>query len=436
MIHNIQVIGVSWKEYKQEDIEKITLREEHIHDALKELTKDYDVEEAAYLRTCNRTELIIASSDIKLHQELRSAWGKILNKYGIEYALDKKMRAWIGEGAFEHLFMVASGLESASIGENEILAQLKEARDYAQKINTFGPNLELLFNESFKVAAKVKLNTKISHGQSSLSEIAVKEILNLQKINPELRVGLIGRSPMIESALKSLQEKNLNLTIFNRNLEKIEPIVKKYKLKSYSLNTLKCGAHSLDVIMTSTKSNDFLFNKNEISKIFYDSKSPTVIDLASPADLDKEICAHLAINYISLDHIIDIAKLTHLNRAGEKSSAREIIDFSLFELHQKISDIRFNSLYSAIQKRYQHTANEGIKKLVKKSIPGLNNNAINELDIWCQAMAKRFAHIPTLGLRGLLHNGPEGSVEAFIKGLDEKFQSELEEALNTKESTL
>ena len=51
-------------------------------------------------------------------------------------------------------------------------------------------------------------------------------------------------------------------------------------------------------------------------------------------------------------------------------------------------------------------------------------------------MAKRFAHIPTLGLRGLLYNGPEGSLEAFIQGLDEKFQSELKEALNKKESTL
>jgi glutamyl-tRNA reductase len=436
MIHNIQVIGVSWKEFKQEDIENITLREEYIHDALKDLIKDYNIEEAAYLRTCNRTELIISSSDAHLHQELRSAWGKILNKYGIKCALDKKMRAWIGEGAFEHLFMVASGLESASIGENEILAQLKATRDYAKKINTLGPNLELLFNESFKVAAKVKINTKISNGQSSLSEIAVKEILTLQKINPQLKVGLIGRSPMIENALKSLSEKKINLKIFNRSLKKIEPIATKYKINSYALTALKYGSHSLDVIMTATKSNDFLFEQEEISKIFYDSKSPTVIDLASPADLDKVACTNLAINYISLDYIINIAKLTHLNRAGEKSSAREIIDLSLLELHQKVSDIRFNSLYSAIQKRYQHTANEGIKKLIKKSIPGLNNEAINELDVWCQAMAKRFAHIPTLGLRGLLYNGPEGSLEAFIQGLDEKFQNELKEALNKKESTL
>ena len=241
MIHNIQVIGVSWKEFKQEDIENITLREEYIHDALKDLIKDYNIEEAAYLRTCNRTELIISSSDANLHQELRSAWGKILNKYGIKCALDKKMRAWICEGAFEHLFMVASGLESASIGENEILAQLKATRDYAKKINTLGPNLELLFNESFKVAAKVKINTKISNGQSSLSEIAVKEILTLQKINPQLKVGLIGRSPMIENALKSLSEKKINLKIFNRSLKKIEPIATKYKINSYALTALKYG---------------------------------------------------------------------------------------------------------------------------------------------------------------------------------------------------
>jgi glutamyl-tRNA reductase len=429
MIQDIQIIGASWKQFRQEEIEKITLPEEHLQAALKGLMHDYPIDEVAYLTTCNRTELIIASNERDIHLELRNIWSQILKKHGIEQDINKKMTAWLGEGAFEHLYMVASGLESASLGENEILSQLKLARDYAQTINTFGPRLDLLFSESFKVAASIKSNTKISHGQRSLSEIAVKEVVSLHQKNKDIHIGLIGRSAVIENAIKSLDEKNIKITLFNRSLDKVKTIEEKYKINALSLDELKNNCTPLDIIITATKSPLPLLDHQALHNIFSNSKSPTIIDLASPSDFDKAVCESLKIKYISLDDIIDIAKMTHAKRADEKQNAREIVDTALIDLHQKLSDIQFNSLYSALQQRYQFTAHEGIKKLVKKNIPGLSNDAITELEVWCQAMAKRFAHIPTMGLRGLVHNGPEGSVEAFINGLDDKFQNELEKAL-------
>ena len=68
--------------------------------------------------------------------------------------------------------------------------------------------------------------------------------------------------------------------------------------------------------------------------------------------------------------------------------------------------------------------------MFKKDLDGLGKNEREAIENWAEVLARRFAHIPTLGLRGLLHNGPEGSLEAFLKGLDPKFADELRLALS------
>ena len=68
--------------------------------------------------------------------------------------------------------------------------------------------------------------------------------------------------------------------------------------------------------------------------------------------------------------------------------------------------------------------------MFKKDLNGLGKNEREAIENWVEVLARRFAHIPTLGLRGLLHNGPEGSLEAFLKGLDPKFANELRLALS------
>ena len=82
------------------------------------------------------------------------------------------MRAWHGEGAAEHLFVVASGLDSARVGESEIAGQLRDALADAQAAGTVGPRLERVFTEALRVAKRVKPMTEGQIGTVSLAEIA------------------------------------------------------------------------------------------------------------------------------------------------------------------------------------------------------------------------------------------------------------------------
>src|SRR5690606_12084030 len=105
------------------------------------------------------------------------------------------------------------------------------------------------------------------------------------------------------------------------------------------------------------------------------------------------------------------------------------VDRALEELRDRFVERYYGPLFGALQRRYRMTAEEGVKRLLKKELKGLGAEERAAIERWTQALARRFAHIPCLGLKGLLYEGPDGSLEAFLSGLDPEFADELQAAL-------
>ena len=60
-----------------------------------------------------------------------------------------------------------------------------------------------------------------------------------------------------------------------------------------------------------------------------------------------------------------------------------------------------------------------------KSLRHLDVEDREAISSWATGQAKRFAHLPTVGIRSLLLNGPDGALDAFLDGLDSKLAAEL-----------
>ena len=99
------------------------------------------------------------------------------------------------------------------------------------------------------------------------------------------------------------------------------------------------------------------------------------------------------------------------------------------KLQDRFTERYYGPLFGALQQRYRRTAQEGVKRLLKKELQGLGEAERAAIETWTEVLARRFAHIPCLGLRGLLHDGPDGSIEAFLSGLEPEFADELRAAL-------
>ena len=106
------------------------------------------------------------------------------------------------------------------------------------------------------------------------------------------------------------------------------------------------------------------------------------------------------------------------NRAArllEAGPAREQVDDALDHLQDRFTERYYGPLFGALQQRYRHTAQEGVKRLLKKELKGLGDAERAAIETWSEVLARRFAHIPCLGLRGLLHDGPDGSHRGLLE---------------------
>ncbi len=128
---------------------------------------------------------------------------------------------------------------------------------------------------------------------------------------------------------------------------------------------------------------------------------------------------------IGLQQVLDVAAETRRERLDELADARLLVDASLRRLKDEVAERRVAPLLAALQRRYRRTAEEGIERLFAKHLAGLGPAEQERVREWAVTLARRFAHIPSLGLRGLAREaGPDG-VEAFLSGLDDALASAL-----------
>jgi glutamyl-tRNA reductase len=151
--------------------------------------------------------------------------------------------------------------------------------------------------------------------------------------------------------------------------------------------------------------------------------------MAVPGDVSPAVCAKLAITRIGMDEIVRRAEQNRAARLLQAAPAREQVDQALDQLQDRFTERYYGPLFGALQQRYRRTAQEGVKRLLKKDLKGLGEAERAAIETWAEVLARRFAHIPCLGLRGLLHDGPDGSLEAFLSALEPEFAEELRAAL-------
>ena len=116
----------------------------------------------------------------------------------------------------------------------------------------------------------------------------------------------------------------------------------------------------------------------------------------------------------------------------EAGPAREQVDDALDHLQDRFTERYYGPLFGALQQRYPaHRAGGRETPAEEKELKGLGEDERTAIEACrSEVLARRFAHIPCSGLRGLLHDGPDGSIDAFLNGLEPEFADELRAALS------
>ena len=172
---SILVIGVNHRSSPLSLLERVTVAPEHVGKAVAGLAQRDNVREAAVLSTCNRIEVYVVA------ERFHGAYGDVrdflceLGDLTVE-DLTPHLYSQHDAAAVTHLFEVAAGLDSAVLGESEILGQVRGAWEVAQREGGARSTLNLLFRRAVATGKRARSETGIGRGTASISHAAVEMI--------------------------------------------------------------------------------------------------------------------------------------------------------------------------------------------------------------------------------------------------------------------
>src|SRR5437868_2154291 len=260
---SLHTLGLNHTTAPVEVREKVAFAPDVLTDALRDLTGARKVREAAILSTCNRTEVYFHGDDpqwvVRWLESVQNLSRDALEPY--LYTLPRAQTV-------AHAFRVASGLDSAVLGEPQILGQMKQAVRSAEAAGSLGVILNRLFQRTFAVAKDVRTQTDIGSASISMAAAAVKLAERIFPSITEQRVLLIGAGEMIDlTATHLASRKPKSVTIANRTLERGKQLAERFDAEAILLTDMPERLHEFDIIVTCTASTLPILGKGLLERV-------------------------------------------------------------------------------------------------------------------------------------------------------------------------
>lgn len=311
---------------------------------LLEEAKNNGIEGLFVLSTCNRTEITgFAEHPFQLI--------KLLCKYsnGSVDEFIKVSSVYKNQKAISHLFRLATGLESQILGDYEIVGQLKKALKQTKKLNTTNPYLERLTNLVLQASKKVKNQTKLSSGTTSVSYAAVQYIIkNLPDYNSK-NILVFGLGKMGKHTCKNLAEytKNKSVCLVNRTASKaIEFSKENNGIRIADFSDLSEEIEKTDILIVSTGASEPTIAKSMVSE----SKEILILDLSMPKNVAEDINDYKNVSLVNVDELSAITDETLAMREREIPKADLIIDEHIGEFNDWLEHRRYTPAITALKK--------------------------------------------------------------------------------------
>ncbi len=398
---------------------------------MKTFARHIGVEEIVYLATCNRVEIAFVTDGQRCISEYRRPLIEaLIGEHPDPREAERTFQIWCGEDAAKHLFLVASGLDSARIGECEISGQVRDAYETSRTLGLTGPRLDLIFEESFKVSRRVRSRSSIGEGRQSLAEIALDYLRDRLKRTPG-PVAFVGISAMTDRCARALAGGDTPIYVVNRTLGPAEAFAKEIAGTARTLEAFCESPDPVEAVMLATGSPDSVLKHQHLERLAARTPSgepPLIVDLAIPPDVSREDARKAGVTRYGMEDVLQEAEKNRERRLLEAEDARLIVDEAMQGLRRRLLDRILSPLFATLQRRYRKTALEGCERLFRKELSGLGECEKEAVRRWAETLARRFAHLPTAGLRGVAFEFGPGAVEAALAQADDSMIKILREA--------
>lgn len=311
-------VGLSYKKADAEMRGKFSLDEKAKTNLMHQAKAD-GLESLVIISTCNRTEIYgFAQHPFQLIKLLCE------NSQGTVEDFQKVAFVYKNQEAITHVFRVGTGLDSQILGDFEIISQLKSAFVLSKTYELANTYMERLVNAVIQASKKIKTETEISSGATSVSFAAVQYIFrNVSDISSKnillFGTGKIGRNTC-ENLVK--HTKHEQITLINRTKDKAEKIAKKLNVIVKNYAELQLEIQKADVVVVATGAQN-----PTIDKAIINLKKPLLIlDLSVPKNVHENVTHIEGVSLVHMDQLAEMTDETLEKRKKHIPAAEAIIE--------------------------------------------------------------------------------------------------------------
>ena len=383
--HNsLYTIGLNYKKADAEVRGKFSLDENAINRLL-EQAKLIGIDGLLVTSTCNRTELHgFAQHPFQLIKLLCD------NTHGTVEEFQEVAYVYKNNDAINHLFRMGTGLDSQILGDFEIISQLRHSFNRSKKQNLANPFLERLCNSVIQASKRIKNETDISSGATSVAFASVQYIINNIPNISEKNILLFGTGKIGRNTCENLikHTKNSHITLINRTKDKAERIAGKFNLIVKNYGDLQTEIRNTDVLIVATGAQSPTISK----ELIYTKKPLLILDLSIPKNVSEDVSDLDNATVIHLDHLSQMTDDTLEKRKESIPQAEVIIEEVKEEFIKWLETRKFAPVIKALKKKLKTMKDEELDFQSKKlsDFNSVQADIISERII--QKITKQFAN--------------------------------------------
>jgi glutamyl-tRNA reductase len=324
---SIVVFGVNHRTGPLALLERVTIADDAIAKTVHGLMSRPNIREVVVLSTCNRTEVYAVA------EKFHGAYGDLrdffcdLGGFSAD-ELIPHVYSQHDDAAISHLFEVASGLDSAVLGESEILGQVRIAWERSQREGGALSTLNLLFRHAIETGKRARTETSIGRHTASVSHAAVDMARESLGAIDGMTVLVVGAGDMGEGVTVALADSGVGqVLVTNRTIAKAQALADRVSgsvTEFYRLAESLCEA---DVVVTCTGAGSTVIDADMVKNAMLQrpDRPLFIVDIAVPRDVDSDVANIDGVTLLDLDNLRDWAARGQAQRATEALAVRDII---------------------------------------------------------------------------------------------------------------
>jgi glutamyl-tRNA reductase len=400
--------------------ECLAFPENKMEDALRKVHAIPSVKETMIVSTCNRVEVYAATRQtgeaiLDLKHFLSQYHGLPLKEF------DRNLYSFLGQEAVNHIFRVASSLDSMVVGEPQVLGQIKSAYEIAVESKTSGVILHRLLHRAFHVAKRVRTETKIGDSAVSVSSVAVELAQKIFERLEKKAVLLIGAGEMCELAARHLVSGGVEkVWVTNRTYERAVSLAQEFKGEAIAFDEINQGLKKVDIVISATDSPHYLIRYDQMARLIKERRQKPIffIDIADPRNVEPSVGDIENVYLYNIDDLKKVADENIKDRGKEAQKAEAIVQEEVSKFVNWYHSLEVTPTIVALRNKFEEIRKKELEKTLSLH-PGLSDKEKKSLEALTSAIINKILHTPSTLLR---QSNEEAMTDSYLDILRTLFQ--------------